>query len=310
MPSYLPGDCKPKQPEIPKGARAIIDAVMNGKAFQNPQAATNGRIGNNSGAAIGGLDPTEHQGLIDNLNAINEGLAEFKTHTNKLSGKGAQSDFSQIFGIAGAYNDAKESLEKNKKDHFKDMFGGLVNGGKKMDQMDGLMENIAKAVPGSSQQTQLINEAMALKDNLISIKNSDNANLDKAMSYVVKKGMGEGIASITKPGEAGNCFGTALFEKFIASPVMKQAIKVNQEAIPKKIEATLPNISDIDMDQIGVGVGAGEAEAKAADERAVADEEVKQRISDLEEITLSLESSIAPHVHEIKIDGGSYGISS
>ena len=111
MPSYLPGDCKPKQPEIPKGARAIIDAVMNGKAFQNPQAATNGRIGNNSGAAIGGLDPTEHQGLIDNLNAINEGLAEFKTHTNKLSGKGAQSDFSQIFGIAGAYNDAKELFE-------------------------------------------------------------------------------------------------------------------------------------------------------------------------------------------------------
>ena len=305
---YLPGDCKPKQPEIPKGARAIIDAVMNGKAFQNPQAATNGSIGNNSGAAIGGLDETEPDqlALADKLRTINEGLAEFKTHTNKLSGKGAQSDFSQIFGIAGAYNDAKESLEKNKKDHFKDMFGGLVNGGKKMDQMDGLMENIAKAVPGSSKQSQLISEAMSLKNNLISIKNSDNANLDKAMSYVVKKGMGEGIASITKPGGAGNCFGTALFDKFIASPTMKQAIKVNQEAIPKKIEATLPNVSDIDMGQIGEGLGAGEAEAAASAERAASDEEVEQRINTLEEITLTLGSS----TQQNKIDGGSYGVSS
>jgi len=284
---YLPGDCKPKQPEIPKGARAIIDAVMNGKAFQNPQAATNGTINNNSSAAIDNLDENEddQMALAEKLRTINDGLAEFKNHTDKLSGKGAQSDFSQIFGIAGAYNDAKESIEKKKNDHFKDMFGGLVNGGKKMDQMDGLMENIAKAVPGSSQQTQLINEAMALKDNLISIKNSDNANLDKAMSYVVKKGMGEGIASITKPGEAGNCFGTALFENFIASPTMKQAIKVNQESIPKKIEATLPNVSEIDMDQIGEGVATTTTTTTTAAPGVAGGE----------------------HTHLIKIDGGSYG---
>jgi hypothetical protein len=298
---WLPGDCVPKTPDLTKGTRKILDAVMNGKAFKNPQSGLNGSIGNNTTAAHNALG--DEPGLQDRLAGINDILYDFRQHTNKLSGKGSQSDFSKIFGVAGAYNDAKEQVEKGKKDHFQDMFGGLVKGGKKMEEMDSLTEKIklAAELGNITEVTSLMGEAEDLANNLKVIQNGDNSNLEKALGYVVKKGLGEGIASTTSAD--GNCFGASLFKEFIASDTLNAAIAVNE--LPERVQQTIPDQTDVDMDQILDGITGSEAEDAAAAQRAYEEELMELRLQTIES-TLAI-TSAEGHDHVIKVDGGSYG---
>jgi hypothetical protein len=298
--SYIPGDCKPKRNEIEKGTRKILDAVMNGKAFKNPTAGTNASIGGFLNSVD--VDGPNGEAITQQIADIQNVLSDFNAHTNKLSGKGSTTDFQKIFGIASAYNDSKESIEKGTKDHFKDMFGGLVEGTGKMEEL----KNLTAQLGNTANETEvmgILSQAQAIGNQLTSLKNRDDNNLNKALGYVLKKGLGDGIASATKSKEeGGNCFGAALFKEFIASDELKSAIAVNEQ--PRKVHDALPDISTVDMSQIEEPI------ATTTPPPAPFTDDIERRFSDIEN-ALGMTTGIDPDTpYDENIDGGSYGASS
>jgi hypothetical protein len=300
----LIGDCTPKGIDIEKGARQIMNAVMNGKAFKNP-------VGGAVGELLGGMptsvpsDIDPGGGMTTQLANINEMLKDFQSHSNKISGKGDVSEFSKIIGIAGAFNSDKESMQKKGKDNFSQMFKGITDSKNDLSTAKGLMGLIQTAIANDdSNLGSLINQAQQAATNLNNIRNSDNANFDKAFSYVVKKGLGSGVTSMTSPD--GDCFAKAFIQNNIASSALKKAI--NTQNLPQKIHDNLPDVIDVDMDQIMEGVtgdGTEGAAAQAATQEAA--DKVEARFNTIES-SLGLTAD-ATHDHD-KIDGGSYGLGS
>jgi hypothetical protein len=301
----LIGDCTPKGIDIEKGTRQVMDAVMNGKAFKNP-------VGGDIGDLVGGMpssvpDEIDPSGsMTETLQGINAMLGDFQSHSNKLSGKGDVAEFSKIIGIAGAFNSDKESMQNKKQDNFSQMFEGITKSKDDLTTAKGLMSQITTAINNGDSDGNLgnlINQAQQTATNLNNIRNSDNANFDKAFSYVVKKGLGSGVSSMTSPD--GDCFAKTFIENNIASPALKKAI--NTQNLPQKIHDKLPDVIDVDMDQIMEGVTGdgtqGAAHAEAAQGAAAA---IETRFKTIES-SLGLTSDVT-HDHLIKIDGGSYGI--
>jgi len=299
----LIGDCTPKGIDIEKGARQIMDAVMNGKAFKNP-------VGGDIGDLVGGMptsvpsDIDPGGGMTETLQGINAMLGDFQSHSNKISGKGDVSEFSKIIGIAGAFNSDKESMQKKGKDNFSQMFKGITDSKNDLSTSKGLMSQITTAINNGDQSGNLgslIGQAQQAATNLNNIRNSDNANFDKAFSYVVKKGLGSGVTSMTSPD--GDCFAKTFIENNIASPALKKAI--NTQNLPQAVHDNLPDVIDVDMDQIMEGVTGSGTEAAAAQEAAQeAADKVETRFNTIES-SLGLTAD-GTHDHD-KIDGGSYG---
>ena len=211
----LIGDCTPKGIDIEKGARQIMDAVMNGKAFKNPVGGAIGDLLGENGMPNDiddweGDDPGGNIALqLTNLNTM---LGDFQSHSNKLSGKGDVSEFSKIIGIAGAFNSDKESMQKKGQDNFSQMFKGITDSKNDLSTAEGLMPLIKTAIAENDPELgNLISQAHQAATNLNNIRNSDNANFDQAFSYVVKKGLGSGVSSMTSPD--GDCFAKTFIEK-------------------------------------------------------------------------------------------------
>ena len=132
----LPKDCEGlKVPELPDFQKSIVDAVMNGNAFQNPFGDALGGVGDMLSGAGGigesissllafpdGLD----SGVVSMLEGLQESLgfnsgfggasgilgtlSEFRGHMDKLSGVGDLSEFSERLGIGTALEGAKQEL--------------------------------------------------------------------------------------------------------------------------------------------------------------------------------------------------------
>tara|TARA_Y100001938_G_scaffold43911_1_gene60941 strand:- start:3144 stop:4145 length:1002 start_codon:yes stop_codon:yes gene_type:complete len=306
------GDCLPEGNPLDKGARQIIDKVMNGGAFKNPQAdgidLTSGKIGGIN------FDPiTDPAGaLATQMEAINTQLSNFKTHTAKLSGTGDVGEFSKIMGIASSFNKAKSTLENSTTDNFSGMFGSIIDGGAKVSELDEAVDAISRAVLAGEDQatiTNLVNQATTLGNNIDALKTADEAAFNSGFAYVVKQGIGQGIASVASPD--GDCFAKALLENHIGTDSLKGAMNV--ENFTDTLKETLPDVSEIDMANISSGVG-GEEAAAAAERSATATNiaSLQTEVTSLKSRTTSVESSLGlksedTHDHT-KIDGGSYGI--
>ena len=298
---------------------------MNNGAFKNPQSDSitdaQGVLGN---ITIPALDD-DYEGeetqetLQQKITDITDALDAFNSHTAKLSGTGDVGEFSKIMGIASSFNKSKASLEKSKQDNFSGMFGSIIDGGAKIDAVQIAGQAVKDAISSGLDTAtieSLVNEAEQAKSSMEALKSADESAFNKGFAYVVKQGIGQGLASVAGPD--GDCFAKELLQKHIGTDALKGAMSVENFSDPLK--ENLPDVSTINMDFIDRNVGDYEDEAEQ--ERSATSSNItnlqteidnlKPEITNLKSRTTSVESSLGlksadTHDHD-KIDGGSYGI--
>ena len=187
------GNCLPEGNPLDKGARQIIDKVMNGGAFKNPlndadaKNAVDGLLGDGAGWPDEFEDGTDPAGLQATLTSVQSALKLFNDHTKKISGTGDVGDFSRIMGIAGSYNQAKATVEKSSDDNFSGMFSSIIDGGSTVDLLKSKAEEIAielgkGAGADGATVSSLVDEATALQSTLTNLKNADEAAYKKGFA--------------------------------------------------------------------------------------------------------------------------------
>ena len=249
----LPNDCDGlKVPKLPDFQKSIVDAVMNGNAFQNPFGDALGGVGDmlsgaggigesissllaNSGGMDGGV-VSMLEGLQESL-GFNDGgasgilgtLSEFKGHMDTLSGVGSLSDFSERLGIGTALEGAKQELGLGA-GGFGDMFSSFENGGAMLDgigsQLGNLKNMLTEAVGAGGDAFDFDVTAMSVLgagiltfgDDIINQIGKDNGAFSKAKGDLMKIGIAKMVTTDT------NCYVNKLLTGMIGKSDVLSAL--------------------------------------------------------------------------------------
>ena len=245
IPDEIPGGIP--IPEMPEGAKGVVDCVMGGHAFKNPLGEGIGAltgvmgditgqidemIGSASGELLGQLETLKSsigEGLSDQLNAL-------KSHTDIMSGAGGDlAAFGEKVGIGGAIDSAKRAMGQGA-GGFGDMFGSLQSGdmlnslsSKMGDVQNALAGGIGGLLEGGVDLNSLSSGISGLGSDLMGQVNLDNAAFDGAKNLI----QGMGISSMLT---AGNPFVDYLTSNAIGTPACnKQIEKAGEEKKGKKL---------------------------------------------------------------------------
>tara|TARA_R110001592_G_scaffold321405_6_gene599923 strand:+ start:3321 stop:4805 length:1485 start_codon:yes stop_codon:yes gene_type:complete len=250
----LPKDCEGlKVPELPDFQKSIVDAVMNGNAFQNPFGDALGGVGDMLSGAGGigesissllafpdGLD----SGVVSMLEGLQESLgfnsgfggasgilgtlSEFRGHMDKLSGVGDLSEFSERLGIGTALEGAKQELGLGA-GGFGDMFSSFENGGVLLDGIQGQLGNLKNMLTEAVSVGDAFDfDVTALSaigagvltfgDDIMGQINLDNNEFSKAKETLQKIGIAKMVTTDT------NCYVNKLLTDMIGKPDVVSAL--------------------------------------------------------------------------------------
>jgi len=270
MPFELPNDCDSlKPPKLPDFQKSIVDAVMNGDAFQNPFGGVLGGVGDMLSGA-GGIGESL-TGLIDagglpaDVTAMLEGLqeslgfnvpgsgilgtlSEFKGHMDMMSGVGNLSDFSERLGIGTALDGAKQELGLGA-GGFGDMFSSFENGGAMLDgigsQLGSLKDMLSEAVGGVGDinidaMGALSAGILTFGDDIMGQINLDNNAFSDAKGMLQKIGIAKMVTTDT------NCYVNKLLTGMIGKSDVVSALP---KALAEKAGPALTETEKIAVEQ-------------------------------------------------------------
>lgn len=231
----------------------LISTVMNDGAFKNPMV---GKISESSSMVnslsstlesyTGDLDISALMVSIDALKGgvdadgiVNAGaLANFKKHTNRLSGTDLSMDgnlfgFQGLQGIASSYNRIQETMKPPGgvvEDNYSQMFSSVLDSGQNMmGDISSILSNITGMFDGMGNvDDELTEELIAntisdlggLTSNLTDSISADNLHLSVALDTVTKFGLGMMVSGMGKD----SCFGNTLLDN-IATDAVKAGVK-------------------------------------------------------------------------------------
>lgn len=225
-------------------------------AMQGVQDSIGGALGQLNDSAFTGVsfgDSNVSEFLGEKLGGLNDGIKDFRVHTDRLSGVssvldigggaygpgGIQGEYPGLAGlhsIATQVNTLKNSLKdplQAAKDHYSPIFNSLFGPGDDMIRsvqslMDGDVANFLTNFPNDGNLDgldQLGSQISGLQSNITNLINDDNLSYEAALDFVLKKSVGFSVLDMLEQ----PCLGKKLFDK-IAGGDLKGAVEAAGEA--------------------------------------------------------------------------------
>jgi len=222
----------------------LVQTVIDNNAFKNPINPsinkTNTAISNVSSALSGVQFPLlpEWVSLTSSLGSLTTNTSEYKTHSNRLSGKNLtamgpdyEPGFAGLYGIASSYNSVKETMEEKNEDNFSQLFHSILGPSESaLSSVSDVMNNkivdfiaLNSGVTSGNYPEGFTSEAAALNahvsstsSQLTSFITQDNNYYSTAVNYLEKFSLGNMLMS----GKHDPCFGGKMID-FVVTDLVR-----------------------------------------------------------------------------------------
>ena len=256
--------CEISSTEYSTQEKDIINQILNGNAFSNPLSEAMGGVNTAISGVQSILNSVEFPDVFSELSGAISGLSgqvgAYKTHSDRISGVSLNSlgpndepGLLGLYGIASAFNSAKESMVGGVVDNFSTVFNSILgpadstikNATDSINNKitDFIVDNIGVTsgsypVGFETKLAELTSEISGASSGLGTLISTDNANYSTASNYVKKFALGNVILG----SQSDPCFGGHLMKNVVCNSSIQQ--KLDELPEPEQVFDIIPTVVD------------------------------------------------------------------